>query len=228
MSQETELLEAIRKGDAAAVAALLDADPALLRASAGPTSAILLAVYHGRADIARLFTDRGAELTFGEAIALGESDRVRATLDGDPSLLHAFTPDGFPPVGFAIFFRHPDLARELIERGADVSAAARNDQRVAPVHAAAAVCDAVSMRLLLERGADPNARQQVGFTALHGAANSGDRATAELLLAHGADPHPKNDEGKTPADVAAERGHTEFAEWLRQQPDHRQADHPKT
>jgi ankyrin repeat protein len=219
MSNENELLDAIRKGDAATVAALLDADPALLRASAGPTSAILLAVYHGHADIARLFTDRGAELAFGESIALGEGDRVRAMLDQDPSLLHAFTPDGFPPAGFAIFFHHPELARELIERGADVNAAARNDQRVAPVHAAAAACDAASMRLLLERGADPNVRQQVGFTALHGSAASGDRATAELLLAHGAYPNPKNDEGKTPADFAAERGHAEFAEWLRRQPD---------
>ena len=76
------------------------------------------------------------------------------------------------------------------------------------------------MRLLLERGADPNARQQLGFTALHGSAASGDRETAELLLAHGADPQATNDEGKTPADFAAERGHTEFAEWLRRQPDH--------
>src|SRR5260370_31178877 len=117
-------------------------------------------------------------------------------LADNPSLLHAFTPDGFLPAGLAIFFRHPDLARELIERGADVSAAARNAQRVAPVHAAASVGDSASMRLLLERGADPNARQHMGYAPLHAAAANGDRPTTEVLLAHGAHPHAKTDDGR--------------------------------
>src|SRR5205814_1523496 len=153
----------------------------LLQATAGPVSAILLAVYHGRHDIAQLFLDRGAELTFGEAVALGDTQRVHALLAGQPSLLHDYTPDGFPPAGLAIFFRHPELARDLIERGADVSAASRNAQRVAPIHAAASVADTASTRLLLERGADPNARQHLGYAPLHAAAANGDRATTELL-----------------------------------------------
>src|SRR5258708_40184096 len=122
MSKNDELTEAIRKGDAATVAALLDDDRSLLRGTAGPVSAILLAVYHGRRDIAQLFLDRGAELTFGEAVALGDRQRVHALLAGEPSLLHDYTPDGFPPPGLATFSRHPDLPRELIERGADLSA----------------------------------------------------------------------------------------------------------
>ena len=224
MSEPDEIIEAIRKGDAATVAALLDDDPSLLRASAGPVSAVMLAVYYGHREIAQLFIDRGAELSFGEAVALGDAERVRALLEREPSLLHDFTPDGFPPAGLAIFFRHPELARELIERGADVSAAARNAQRVAPVHAAASVGDTASMRLLLDRGADPNARQQLGFVPLHAAAANGDRAMAEVLLAHGADPELKTDDGKTPADFADERGHAEFAEWLRRQLNSRQPD----
>jgi ankyrin repeat protein len=219
MSKNEELTEAIRKGDAATVAALLDEDRTLLRADAGPLSAILLAVYHGRRDIAQLFVDRGAELTFGEAVALGDTKRAHALLAAEPSLLHDLTPDGFPPAGLAIFFRHPELARDLIERGADVNAAARNAQRVAPVHAAASVGDTASMRLLLERGVDPNARQHMGYAPLHASAANGDRATIEVLLAHGADPHAKTDDGRTPADMATERGHGELAAWLRGQPD---------
>lgn len=218
MSQTDELIDAIRRGDAAAVAALLDRDPSLLTATAGPTPAILLAVYHGRRDIAQLFVDCGAELTFGEAIALGDRERVLALLASDPGKLHEYTPDGFPPAGLAIFFRHPELAHELIERGADVSAVARNAQRVAPVHAAASVGDAATMRLLLEKGADPNLRQQMGYAPLHATAANGDRATTEVLLAHGADANARNDDGKTPADLADERGHGELAEWLRRQP----------
>ena len=152
-------------------------------------------------------------------MALGDRDRVNAMLAGNPSLLDEFTPDGFLPAGLAIFFRHPELARELIDRGADIHAAARNAQGVAPVHAAASVCDTASMQLLLERGANPNARQHLGYVPLHASAANGDRATAELLVAHGADSNASNDDGKTPADFAAERGHHELAEWLRRQPE---------
>jgi len=40
----------------------------------------------------------------------------------EPSLLDRQSPDGYPPVGLAIFFHHPEIARFLIEQGADVSA----------------------------------------------------------------------------------------------------------
>src|SRR5947209_9323598 len=104
-----ELIEAIRTGDAPRVAALLDADRALLSARAGNVSAILFAVYVQHPEIARLFIERGAELDFGEACALGDESRAFELLDRDPSLLERRSADGFPPVGYAIFFRHPSL-----------------------------------------------------------------------------------------------------------------------
>lgn len=210
-----ELIEAVKKGEASKVAALLDENRSLLTAKEGNTSAILLALYHGHAEIARLFVERGAQLSFAEACALGEGDRARQLLQNDPSLLHSYSDDGFPIAGLSIFFRHPELARELIERGADVNAAARNAQRVAPVHAAATVGDHQTMKLLLERGADPNARQQMGFTALHGAASHGDVEMAKLLIAHGADPRARTDDGKNAVDVAEKYGQPAFADWFR-------------
>ncbi|HJT17623.1 MAG TPA: ankyrin repeat domain-containing protein, partial [Thermoanaerobaculia bacterium] len=116
----------------------------------------------------------------------------------------------------AIFFRHPELARDLIERGADVNAAANNPQAVAPVHAAAAVRDHATMKLLLERGANPNARQQQGFTAFHAAASHGDILMAKLLVAHGADAHAKTDDGRTALDIAEKNGQQGFAKWFRE------------
>src|SRR5207244_1694663 len=97
----------------------------------------------------------------------------RRALDGD---VNAYSKDGFPLLGLAIFFRHPELARALVERGADVNARAKNPAGVMPVHSAAVVRDLETMRLLLERGADVNARQQLGYTPLHGAAGNGDAA----------------------------------------------------
>jgi ankyrin repeat protein len=210
----SELTDAIKSGDAARVAALVDADATLLHAAENDITPLLLAVYHGKHDIARLLVDRGAAVSFGEAVALGDGERVRAMLAADPSLLERRTPDGFPPVGLAIFFRNGALARWLIEQGADVSAAAENAQRVAPVHAAAAVCDRETMRLLLERGADPNARQQVDYTALHGAASRGDMEIARLLLAHGADRTAVGSDGMTIEAIARKYGHPEFADWF--------------
>jgi uncharacterized protein len=210
MSQN-ELFDAIRNNDAGAVAALLDADPSLLAARQNNVTPILFAAYHGHAELARLFLGRGATLLFGEACAIGDVAQTRRMLDADPALLDAYSEDGFPPVGLAIFFRHPELARALIERGADVNAVARNAFGVAPVHAAASVRDAATMRLLLDRGADANARQQLGYTALHTAAQLGDEEIAGLLLAHGADPGAAGDDGKTPADLANAHGHAEVA-----------------
>lgn len=210
----SEFTDAIKSGDAARVASLLDADPSLLQAAENNITPILLAIYHGQSDIARQLVDRGAPVSFGEAVALGDGERVKSMLANDRSLLHSRSADGFPAAGLAIFFRHPELARWLIEEGADVNAAAENAQRVAPLHAAAAVCDHETTRLLLERGANPNAKQQMEYTPLHGAASGGDVEIAKLLLAHGAERSAKASDGMTPADVARKYGRVEFAEWL--------------
>jgi len=210
----SELTDAIKAGDAGRVAALLDADPSLLQSSENNVTPILLAIYHGKRDIAQLLVDRGAPVSFGEAVALGDADRVKAMLADDPQLLHSRTADGYPAAGLSIFFGHPELARWLIQQGADVNAAAANPQRVAPVHAAAAVCDRETMQLLLDRGADVNARQQMDYTALHGAASRGDIEMAQLLLRYGAQRDAKAEDGKTPSDVARKYGRVEFAEWL--------------
>ncbi len=210
-----ELIEAVQKGDSKAVAALLDEDRSLLTAKSGNVSAAVLAMYHGHPEIAQLFTQRGAELTFAEACAVGDRKRAMALLDRDPSLLNKYSDDGYPALGLAIFFRHPELARALIERGADVNAAAKNPQRVAPVHAAVSVGDFETMRLLLERGANPNAQQESNFTALHGAAAHGDIEMTKLLLKFGADPKARTEDGKDAASVAEKFNQPAFAEWFR-------------
>jgi ankyrin repeat protein len=212
--EQKELFDAIRKGDATAVAALVDADRSLLSARENGVTPILAAIYHGQAELAVLFRERNATLTFGEACALGDLPLVLSMLERDATLLNANTEDGFPPLGLACFFRHPELARALIDRGAGVSAAADNALRVAPVHATAAVRDIATMQRLLDHGANVNARQQMGYTALHTAAQLGDVEMVELLLSHGADPRIAGDDGRTPTDLATAAGNTEIAKRL--------------
>ena len=210
----SELTDAIKQADLIRAEAVLDDDPSLVNTPEGPLTPLMLAIYHGKHDFARLLVDRGAAISFGEAVALGDSERVRAMLAADRTLLDRRTPDGFTPVALAAFFRHGALARWLIEQGADVSAAAENAQRVAPIHAAAAVRDRETMQLLLERGADVNARQQHDYTPLHSAASRGDIEMARLLLAHGADREAVGSDGLTVEAVARKYKQHDFADWF--------------
>ncbi len=71
--------------------------------------------------------------------------------------------------------------------------------------------------LLLENGADVNARNVTGMTPLHWAVYLGfqDDDVIELLLEAGADVNAKTKEGQTPVDLAGELGNEEVVELLK-------------
>jgi ankyrin repeat protein len=193
----------------------LENDPDLAGArDAGGLSAVLTALYYGFPDIADLLIERGAPLNLFEASAAGRVDAVRETLDAAPRQVNAWAPDGFQPLGLASFFGHTELARLLVERGAEINSPSHNLLNVQPLHSAVAGQHLEIAALLLDHGADANARQGEGFVPLHSAAQNGQIAMIELLLAHGADPRVKNDAGKTPREIALESGHLDAAELL--------------
>ena len=59
-----------------------------------------------------------------------------------------------------------------------------------------------AVRFLVEHGADVNAQNDAGFTALHGAAFVGADAAAEYLVSHGANPNAQDFIGRTPFRIA--------------------------
>jgi ankyrin repeat protein len=179
-----------------------------------PKSPILMALYMRQPEeAARLAI--GATLNIWEAAGLGRDERIAELLQEDRSLANAWSPDGFTPVGLAAFFGHPSTARILVDAGADVGAVARNEMQVQPLHAAAAAKEIEIIRMLLDHGADPNARQQAGYTALMECARGGRDDMVSLLLAHGADPTLRTDDRKSAADLAGEQGHSGLARRLR-------------
>jgi ankyrin repeat protein len=152
-------------------------------------SDVLEAIYRGDSDEAERLA-AGRELDIFEASALGCTGRVRDLVDADPSLANAWADDGFQPLGLASFFGHAETARVLVEHGAEVNSASRNPMRVMPLHSAAAAQDPdvryEIAKLLLDAGADPNARQQDDYTPLLAADQHGDARLRDLLVAHGA------------------------------------------
>ena len=153
-------------------------------------SDLLQAVYRGDQAALTSCWPREPELDVFEAAAVGRTERLRELLDADPEVANAWAEDGFQPLGLASFFGRVDAARLLIERGAEVNSASRNDFKVMPLHSAVAEKDADTRyelaTLLLEHGADPNARQQDDFTPLMAADQQGDARLRELLVEHGA------------------------------------------
>jgi ankyrin repeat protein len=211
-----KLMEAIRAGDKPGVDALLRAEPGLLRFTApNGSSVMLLAAYYGHAELADVFVRHGAKPDVFEASALGDLEAVRKLVSGDRALVNAFAADGFYPLGLAAFFGHRAIVEFLLTNGANVATAARNAQKVTALHGAVARRDVEIAKMLLEAGADANARQESGFVPLHVAASNGNAALVELLLKHGARADAKTDDGKTAGEMAAERGHKELAEMLR-------------
>jgi ankyrin repeat protein len=153
-------------------------------------SELLRAIYRGDQAKADELLAGDPELDVFEAAAVGRTERLRELLDDDPSLANAWADDGFQPLGLASFFGHVDAARLLIERGAEVNSASRNDFKVMPLHSAVADKDPETSyelaKLLLEHGADPNARQQDDFTPLMAADQNDDERLRALLVEHGA------------------------------------------
>jgi ankyrin repeat protein len=212
-----EIIDAIKAGDEGRVRELLAQDQLHARArDENGVTAVLVAQYHGRRDLVEdLAAAAEPDLDIFEAAALGRTARLGELLQDDPDLVNAWSPDGFSPLQLASFFGHPDAAALLLDGGAETDAVAKNPMRVTALHSACAAGDARIARLLLDNGADPNARQEGGFTPIQAAAQNGDEELAQLLLDRGADPGAATDAGKTAADFASESGHEELAARLR-------------
>jgi ankyrin repeat protein len=186
-----DVVEAIQEGNAGRVRELVQEDHARARArDESGVSVLLLARYHGRAEIVEALLPHRPDLDVFEAAALGRTERLEQLLDEDHELVRAWSPDGFTPLHLAAFFDHPAGVRLLLERGADVEAVARNPMLVRPLHSAVAGEGhrLEIARLLLEHGADPNAKQQADFTPMHAAVQNDDVELQQLLIDHGAEP----------------------------------------
>ena len=164
-SADGQVLEAIRRGDVAAVRSLLaeGADPNVPQGDG--LTGLHLAAQEGNLEIAELLLGAGA-------------------------MVEAHTRIGdYTPLHLASEGAHAAVVGALLEAGANAGALTTTTG-VTPLHLAARAFNGEgAVKALLERGAPVNAQESAaGQTALMFAASYGRSATVRELMSHGADP----------------------------------------
>ncbi len=125
-------------------------------------------------------------------------ERVRELLREEPGLVLSRSERGLTPLhaaaeggGFPLP-EHTEIARLLMDAGAEPDAVAPHERLgTVPVLVYAAYCghrNAGLVRLLLERGCDPQAQSSEGLTAMQAAAMQGAREICDILREAGASP----------------------------------------
>jgi ankyrin repeat protein len=142
---------------------------------------------------ARLLLDRGgADLTIRGAVALGDQANVRRLIAANPGSLREITSRG-GLLSIAVNHNQIEIAKLLLDLGADV------DERTIlneveeptpswghPLWYAALAGELDMVRLLLDRGADPNANVYASGWPLRNAWHHEDDGVKKLLLERGA------------------------------------------
>ena len=215
MTDEQQMIEAIKAGNADKVRDLIEKDIFLADAKGDDgTSALLTAIYHGEEEIVDILLESGPTLTIHEAAAAGIEDRVRELIKSDRTLLNSYSHDGWTPLHLAVYFNQNQVAERLIEEGANLNAIAQNAQGVSPLHSALANQNVRIAKMLVQRGADPGAASAAGFTPMHYVATYDLVEIGRMLLDRNVDVTAKTVDGRTPLDIAREKGSERVARML--------------
>jgi ankyrin repeat protein len=234
MNDTAAILQAARDGDMPVVERLLTADPRLVHASDEYLKTPLhWAAEYDRRDVAQMLLDSGADLeatTSWGATPLDSAATLGSTKVAD--LLLARGARGMNLVAAASLGKL-DFVREFLDSGAPLASLAKpapaepDDHWVADCarikgdvlsHAFYCACrngHTAVAALLLEHGADVNAKGVFGGTGLHWAAINGHKDTVKFLVAHGADRTIRDARfDATPEGWAVEDHHDEIRELL--------------
>jgi ankyrin repeat protein len=170
-----------------------------------------------------------------EAVRKGDAGAVRELLAADRRLASARTPEGVPAILLAVYHRHPEIARVFLDHGAEpdvfagsalgladrVRSLVAADPALARAHGpdghtplglAAFFGHREVVKLLLEAGADANARSRnaMRVAPIHAAAAAHDVAIVRLLVEAGADVNAAQEKGFVALHEAASEGDMEL------------------
>jgi ankyrin repeat protein len=119
---------------------------------------------------------------------------------------------GYTALHYAASSRHLEVAKRLVDAGADPNAVTEGGATPLTIVIASRASDIEFVRFLLRLGATPDAEGTVPSVLL--AAGVGNPEVVSELLAHGASPDPVGADGMTPLIVAARQGHLDIVRVL--------------
>lgn len=210
-----EIIELIKTGKNKDLEAELKDNPSLAEAKTEQGISLLqFAAYCRNNSAVDTVKKYKQNLNIFEAASIGDNDTVKQLLNTNPEFINSFSPDGFTPLGLASFFGHLPVVEFLLGKGANPNIASNNQFKVAPIHSACAISHFYIAELLIEHGANVNAKQMQGVTPLHSAAHNGQAKLSKLLIDSGADINAKMDNGHTPLFMANEKDFKETAELI--------------
>jgi ankyrin repeat protein len=138
---------------------------------------------------------------FYDAAVFGDLQKLSRMVEADPAIVHSRVEFEFTALHGVAGEEQLEAAEYLLDHGADPNA--RNDEGIAPLHAAAYPEMA---ELLVRRGADINARSNDGSTPLIVHAAEAERCDVmKTLLELGADVTAKDKWGQSALDIARQR-----------------------
>jgi ankyrin repeat protein len=205
MSANEKIFDAVAAGDREGFQSLIANDPSIVQARNEQSLSLLMWIlYQQKNDWLDEIRPLLGELDFFEAAAVGDMTRIISLLSQQPEHVDMVAPDGFQALGLASFFGQSEVVSALVEAGADVNYQAPGNQ-LAALHGAVAGKCVTSARHLLAAGANIDAQQHGGYTALMAAAGNGLIEMLKLLLEHDADPALTDDQGNTARDLALKK-----------------------
>jgi ankyrin repeat protein len=144
-----------------------------------------------------------AGMEIHDAVVSGDLSAVKLVLGAHPDFIDSTNQDHETPLLLAAKHGHPEIARELLDRGADHTIGDADSSQ--PIHLAAVGGHTEVINLLIARGDNVNAIDNKGTTPLLFAISYRQSETAGWLIENGADISVANNRGLTPLHYAAAR-----------------------
>jgi ankyrin repeat protein len=198
----TPLLMAVQYGDVPLVSLLVRRGAEVDQGRRFLTP-VTFAARRGDCSMVEYLRDAGAVLSIVTWVYLGQDGLIAQELARDPVRANLRDEAGTPLIHHAVEALRPSIVSVLLDHGASIADSDPNGEtplhRLADMRRVPADEAGRMATLLLDRGADPNARNWDHVTPLHQAVRARNLGVAEVLLARGADPNARDkSRGSTP------------------------------